>query len=85
MSAMGSSEGNLSAEIGNDSVPTDVAPSSAAATISWTGSAGLMLYTACDGGFVKTWKVGEDENEPGNFVRRRTVGTRDPCIVLKAC
>lgn len=61
MSAMGSSEGNPTAEIVNDSVPPDVAPPAAAATTSRIGSTDLMLYTACDGGFVKTWKVGEDE------------------------
>lgn len=75
MSAMGSSEGsNLSAEIGNDSVPADVVPPAAPATTSRIDSTGLMLYTACDGGFVKTWKVGEDEWEFREKADRRDPG-----------
>ena len=44
---------------------TPAAPPIATVTVALEDSANLMLYTACDGGFVKTWRVGEQKEGGG--------------------
>lgn len=69
------SEGHIGAvgASGGGATTTTAAVGGAPAVAS--GSADLMLYTACEEGFVKTWKVGE-RSKNGCLCRgdRKTVG-----------
>lgn len=59
MSAMGSSEGTSAGGGGDSNSADNLFGGSVATGAVSMDNVNLLLYTACEEGFVKTWKVGE--------------------------
>lgn len=59
MSAMGSSEGTSVGGGGDSNSADNIVGVSTATGAASMDNVNLLLYTACEEGFVKTWKVGE--------------------------